>query len=88
VNTGGLMKASSINVRIDQQLKNNAEEILEQIGLTASDAVRILYKQVCLHHGLPFELKLPSEETLEAIQELESGKGSTHANFKNLMSSI
>jgi DNA-damage-inducible protein J len=82
------MKSSSINVRIDQQLKINAEEILEQIGLTASDAVRILYKQVCLHHGLPFELKLPSDETLEAIIELESGKGSTHADFKSLMSSI
>ena len=82
------MKSSSINVRIDQQLKINAEEILEQIGLTASDAVRILYKQVCLHHGLPFELKLPSDETLEAIRELESGKGSTHDDFKSLMSSI
>ena len=82
------MKSSSINVRIDQQLKINAEEILEQIGLTTSDAVRILYKQVCLHHGLPFELKLPSDETLEAIRELESGKGSTHADFKSLMSSI
>ena len=88
VKIGGLMKASSVNVRIDQQLKNNAEEILEQIGLTASDAVRILYKQVCLHHGLPFELKLPSEETLKAIQELESGKGSIHNNFESLMSSI
>ena len=82
------MKSSSINVRIDQQLKINAEEILEQIGLTASDAVRILYKQVCLHHGLPFELKLPSDETLEAIRELESGKDSTHTGFKSLMSSI
>ena len=82
------MKASSVNVRIDSELKNCAEDILEQIGLTASDAVRILYKQVCLHHGLPFELKLPSDETLEALEELESGKGSRYKDINSLMADI
>ena len=59
---------------------------MKTIGFTKSKSLHFYLES--RHHGLPFELKLPSEETLEAIQELESGKGSTHANFKNLMSSI
>lgn len=82
------MKASSVNVRIDSELKNSAESILEQIGLTASDAVRILYKQVCLHHGLPFELKLPSDETLNAIEELESGEGTIYKDLNSLVADL
>lgn len=83
-----IMKAASVNVRMDLELKNSAEEILEQIGLTASDAVRILYKQVCLHHGLPFELKLPSKDTSVAINELESGEGSRYYSFKHLLGAV
>ena len=82
------MKTSAVNVRIEPALKHDAEAILDEIGLTPADAVRILYKQVCLHHGLPFELKIPSKDTFLAIEELEAGKGSKYSYFESLLGSI
>jgi DNA-damage-inducible protein J len=79
------MKASSVNVRIEPELKHNAEAILHEIGLSSADAVRILYRQICLRKGLPFEVKLPSMTSQSAINELESGKGHRYADFKSIL---
>lgn len=79
------MKASSVNVRIEPELKHNAEAILHEIGLSSADAVRILYRQICLRKGLPFEVKLPSTVSQIAIDELESGKGGKYKSFKSLL---
>ena len=74
-------KAATINARIEPALKYQAEEILHDVGLTTAEAIRIFYVQICLNRGLPFEVKLPSEETLAAIEELESGKGSKYSSM-------
>ncbi|MDC0535498.1 type II toxin-antitoxin system RelB/DinJ family antitoxin [Francisellaceae bacterium] len=79
------MKVSSVNVRIEPELKHDAEAILHEIGLSSADAVRILYRQICLRKGLPFEVKLPSASSQAAIDELESGKGHKHKDFKSLL---
>lgn len=79
------MKVSSVNVRIEPELKHDAEEILQQIGLSSADAVRILYRQICLRKGLPFEVKLPNKLSQQAIDELESGKGEKHKDLKAIL---
>jgi DNA-damage-inducible protein J len=70
-------KVANINVRIDYQLKHDAEEILDEIGLNMSTTVNVLLKAIVAHNGLPFKLeaKRPNRETVEAIHEIESGGG-------------
>lgn len=54
-------KTVSINCRIDPELKNDAESVIESLGLTASSVISLLYKQIILQRGIPFSLKLPEE---------------------------
>ncbi|EME3493749.1 type II toxin-antitoxin system RelB/DinJ family antitoxin, partial [Enterococcus faecium] len=56
-----------IQVGIDKELKENAEQILEELGLNATTAITILYKQVVSRGEFPMEIKL-SEEEKQAIK--------------------
>jgi DNA-damage-inducible protein J len=63
-----------VHARIDSSLKTEAEKILAELGLNASDAIRMLYCQVALRKGLPFEVHIPNAETEEAIRDIEAGR--------------
>lgn len=54
-----MANSSAVYVRMDPALKETAEAILEQLGITSSGAVQMLYRQIILHRGLPFSLTLP-----------------------------
>ncbi|MBQ7447269.1 MAG: type II toxin-antitoxin system RelB/DinJ family antitoxin [Eubacterium sp.] len=58
-----LAKTSNIYVRIEPTIKDEAEEILSALGLSPSSAIVMFYKQIMLHKGLPFAVKMPSEKT-------------------------
>lgn len=65
-----------IQTRIDQQTKEKAEVIFNQLGLSLSDAIRMFLSQSIINRGLPFQPKLGkelSEETIQAIREVEAG---------------
>lgn len=76
-----MSKASNINVRIDSELKEQAESILNQLGIPVSSAVNIFLKQVVMQRGIPFELKLHTAKPIgiESLSEsdlnLELEKG-------------
>ena len=55
-----MSKTATIRTRIEPVLKNEVEAILAQLGLTASEAVHLLYRQIQLQRGLPFEVRLPN----------------------------
>ena len=60
------------NIRIDKELKAQATELFNDLGLTLSQAFTVFLKQAVLHHGLPFAVtRPPSKELLEAIREGE-----------------
>lgn len=67
-------KAATINTRIEPTLKSKAEIILNKVGLTSAEAIRLFYKQICLNKGLPFEVKIPNKKTLKAMQDADSRK--------------
>lgn len=67
-------KTSTVTIRVEPDVKILAGKILREIGLSQAEAVRLFYKQICLHHGLPFEVKIPNKETRKAIQEAKEGK--------------
>ena len=54
-------KSTNVYIRIEPAVKAQAERILAELGLPASTAVNLFYKQVILHRGLPFAVELPQE---------------------------
>lgn len=64
-------------IRIEENTKKQAVELLEGLGLNLSDAVNMFLRQVILHNGIPFEVKYP-EDTLEfrpeVIEAMEEAK--------------
>ena len=54
-----MAKSANLYARIEPEIKEQAEQILGELGLSASNAITMFYKQIILHNGLPFEVKLP-----------------------------
>lgn len=67
------IKTGTINVRIDECVKQNVSKVFERVGLSHTEAVRLFYTQVFLNQGLPFEVKIPNLETIEAMKESDAG---------------
>ena len=84
------MTYNQISVRIDQATKDAAESVFNTLGLSATDAVRMFYRQVALQSGLPFAVKVPNVETCEAIKELDEGGGKKYSlkEFKEYIATI
>jgi DNA-damage-inducible protein J len=72
-----MSKTETIRARVDARLKADAEGVLDKLGLTASEAIRLFYRQVALRKGLPFDVKLPNAETRRAMRELDEGRDIT-----------
>lgn len=53
-------KSANLYARIEPDVKEQAEDILSALGIPTSNAINMFYKQIILHRGLPFEVKLPS----------------------------
>ena len=83
-----MTRAASVHARIDPVLKHDAENILHQLGLNASQAINAFYVQIVHVRGIPFDLKLPNEETLAAMKELDSGKVQTYDSMQDLWNEI
>lgn len=59
-----MANTSAVYARIDTNLKESAESILSQLGISPSSAIQMLYSQIVLQKGMPFELRLPSKKPL------------------------
>lgn len=74
-------KSANLYARIEPDVKEQAESILSTLGITASNAINMFYKQIILNRGLPFEVKIPTERPVnmtelteeELNEELEKG---------------
>jgi DNA-damage-inducible protein J len=77
-----------VRARIDLKTKKRAAEALEAMGLSISDAIRLLMVRVAEERRLPFEVKAPNLATRKAIAELEAGKGERFASIDALMADL
>ena len=77
-----------VRARIDTATKKRASEALESMGLSISDAIRLLMLRIADEHRLPFEVKAPNAKTRKAINELEAGKGKRAKSVKSLMADL
>ncbi len=66
-----MSKSVTLSVRIDPELKQKADEVFRRLGLTASQAIVLFYKQVELQQGLPFAVRLPNATTRKALEEAQ-----------------
>ena len=69
-----MSKSATVRTRIEPGLKSEVEEILSQLGLTASEAVHLLYRQIQLQRGLPFEVRIPNALTIRTLNSSKSEK--------------
>ncbi len=58
-------KTANLYARIEPDVKEQAEEILATLGIPASNAINMFYKQIILNRGLPFEVKIPTERSVD-----------------------
>lgn len=72
-----MSKTESIRARIEPDVKRSAESILSSLGMSPTEAITLLYRQIILTRGLPFEIKLPNEETLRTFEATDRGEDLT-----------
>jgi DNA-damage-inducible protein J len=66
-----MSKTVTVQARMEPKLKKQADEILAGLGINATTAITLFYTQMVRQRGIPVELKVPNEQTLAAMQELQ-----------------
>ena len=84
----GTTKSATARALIDPVVKKEAEGILKNIGLSVSNAYELFYRQVIATRGLPFELKVPNETTMKAIENSRQGKGKRFTTDEELFDDL
>ena len=69
-----MAKTETVRARMEPDLKRDAEEVLRALGLSATEAITLFYRQVALRKGLPFDVRLPNAETREAMRQAREGR--------------
>ena len=67
-------EAGIIRVRVEPELKSQAEAVFSELGLSPTEAISLFYTQVALHRGLPFAVKIPNAETIESLGQARTGE--------------
>lgn len=69
-----MSKSATIRARLEPELKNHAETIFRHLGLNATQAITMFYKQVELRNGLPFDVIVPTATTKRTMDATDSGQ--------------
>ena len=77
-----------VRARIDEEIKAEASVVLASIGLTVSDAFRLLLTRVAREKALPFDPLIPNEETIAAMREAREGKLKSFDSIDALMADL
>jgi DNA-damage-inducible protein J len=77
-----------VRARIDGQVKEKAAKVLAEMGLSVSDAIRLLLVRAAAERALPFEIKVPNTATRAAMAEIERGAGASFDRVAALMADL
>lgn len=77
-----------VRARIDGVTKEKASAALAAMGLSVSDAIRMMMHRVAEEQKLPFEVRVPNRESVAAIAELDAGKGKSFASADTLFDDL
>jgi DNA-damage-inducible protein J len=70
-----MSKSAMVRARVEPQLKERAEDMLGAMGLSATTAITLFYRQIIQRRALPFEVRVPNAATRRAMQAARSGRG-------------
>lgn len=83
---------AQISIRVDDEVKQNAEQVCEEIGMSISTAINIYLKRLSREGRIPFEVKAdrPNKETIEAMEDVLHGRnlGKTFTSVEELMEDL
>ena len=77
-----------VRARIDKHIKEEASAVLASMGLTVSDAFRLMLTRVAVEKALPFEPLVPNAETIEAMKEARRGNLQSFDSVDSLMANL
>lgn len=64
-----MTKSAMIRARVEPELKDEGEFVLKQLGLSTSEFISMTFRQLIMRQGLPFDARIPNEETIAALKE-------------------
>lgn len=67
-------KTATVRARIKPELKDRAEQVFRKLGINATQAIVMFYKQVELRDGLPFDVVIPNKITLRTLEDTDAGR--------------
>lgn len=79
-----MAKTATVHARLTPEIKNEAETILKNLGISISTAYEMFYRQIIAHGGIPFEMRIPNQETRQAMQDARDGKGKKYATVEEM----
>ena len=80
-----MQKAASISVRIKPEIKKKAEAILKKLGLKPTAAINLYYNMIIINQGIPFEVNIPNNNTLNTLLDVEENNNIMHCKDSNEM---
>ncbi|WP_312488940.1 type II toxin-antitoxin system RelB/DinJ family antitoxin [Sphingomonas sp.] len=80
--------AEIVRARIDSDLKKEASAVLSGMGLSVSDAIRLLFVRVAAEKAMPFDLRVPNTETQAAMRDVREGRVTRVSNVSALMADL
>ena len=69
-------------------LKKQAETILQELGIPLSVAYNLFYRQIVTYRGLPFEIRLPNQTTIDAMEDAREGRGTRYDTIEDMFADM
>ena len=82
------MKTAIINARVKPDLKNEVEQILSHLGITTTQAITMYFEQIKMNKGIPFQLKIPNDETVQAMKDARANRNMEEVTIDELKQSL
>ncbi|MDY0222826.1 MAG: type II toxin-antitoxin system RelB/DinJ family antitoxin [Desulfobacterium sp.] len=83
-----MAKTAMTHTRITPEIKTDAERIIKGLGLSISAAHELFYRQIITHKGLPFDLRILNEDTIQAMDEAKDGVGKKYDSVTDMFDDI
>ena len=83
-----MAKTAMTHARLTPEIKEKAEAILKELGISISAAYEMFYRQIIAHQGIPFDLRIPNKNTLQAMKDARYGKGKRYDSVEKMFEDL
>ncbi len=79
---------TTVRARIDQNLKNDAQVILQEIGISTSQAINLFFKRLVIEKDIPFKTKVPTARLQAAFEQIDKGETVSYSGVEEMMKDL